>query len=1115
MKKLLLRLANGREDEWDKIALLLSIGFFSGTLIATYDVTVTTLFTGVFNEKRDLPFAFFTSGLIGVIFTYIYARYQKKHGFLRTAVYSSLLIMLVIVLFTLLLNIYYVAEGEGIAYNESLNAALAQLKRLQVPEHPEFAIYASLVFLTFAAMVSINAVTVLIFWGIFGRIFTVRAAKRLSGGIDTGQAVSTILAFFTVPFIRDIFGSSAHLLYISLASSVVFFVLIVYLFRNFKLQNIRGSRVSKTAIMRSVMSNKIQQSLQNKYVRLISVFVICSALAAAFVEYSFLTVVDQQFPDEGARLKFLAFFEGFTMVLAFLVQTFFNDFFIERYGLKLALLLLPFVLLVFTILSTVVGHSVGYTTEIGGLFVFFFLLIAFNNLITDALRDSLENPTVKIFFFPLNSRIRFDLQTSIEGPIRESANLFGGLLMIILTTVGAAYYNVLYNNYVLFIIISLWMYITHLMYKGYRENLTTSLSNTRVSHREKRNERSSESVVSLLSQELEREDYRRIILTMRLAEQLDPIFYRSSLSSFSSYEHANALDFSLKEIENKQVFEAKRPLRTYKRSIKGADGVEQAKAILDRLNTLEKYFSTDEQLAELSSSTNVEHRLLAARLINYNPTEKNAEYLLPLFRDFSREIRVAAIVATGRNNLSRYLPIIIEYLNQSGYENAAFAALINFGEEAIAYLDTAFYKNGQSVHTKELIIRIFGRIAGEKSVQVLVSKLNYPDQHLVYEVYHALHLHGWQAGEKEKTYLKMALIAQAGDMIWNIAALEAVKNDEQNRMLRESLNQQIQVNYENLFLLLSLMYDRENIRLVRNSLNSGTADGIGYALELLDVFLDEDLKNKIIPLIDEISNIEKIKKLEVQFPFEMSNSENILLKLVNRDYNAINKWTKACALSSYADSRKGAVLDDYVAHLFNPDKMLREIAAEIIYKLNPEAYEKYCQRLPAEHVKELNRVVHMSTSTQINAVPSAALLFDKVILFMEAPLFYNLPGIKITNILIGMTERWYRKDEVVIPQNELAHTDTIFVATGSVAITKNEVIHAIAEEGDVISEIFNTLPGLKDDLSGYEFITNENSVLYYLEPNQLFRTLAHDTQIIRQILYNYELILRQQYLNAA
>ena len=77
MKDLILKAVNGRENESRAIILLLSVGFLTGIFIATFDVGAITLFLKYFDEKKDIPRAFFISGILGVSVTYIFGQLQK------------------------------------------------------------------------------------------------------------------------------------------------------------------------------------------------------------------------------------------------------------------------------------------------------------------------------------------------------------------------------------------------------------------------------------------------------------------------------------------------------------------------------------------------------------------------------------------------------------------------------------------------------------------------------------------------------------------------------------------------------------------------------------------------------------------------------------------------------------------------------------------------------------------------------------------------------------------------------------------------------------------------------------------------------------------------------
>ena len=57
------------------------------------------------------------------------------------------------------------------------------------------------------------------------------------------------------------------------------------------------------------------------------------------------------------------------------------------------------------------------------------------------------------------------------------------------------------------------------------------------------------------------------------------------------------------------------------------------------------------------------------------------------------------------------------------------------------------------------------------------------------------------------------------------------------------------------------------------------------------------------------------------FPREKYNYIQVLYEIINRNYNQINRWTKACAVYSLSNIPRIKVNDSLLAQLFNPDPL--------------------------------------------------------------------------------------------------------------------------------------------------------------------------------------------------
>ena len=97
-----------------------------------------------------------------------------------------------------------------------------------------------------------------------------------------------------------------------------------------------------------------------------------------------------------------------------------------------------------------------------------------------------------------------------------------------------------------------------------------------------------------------------------------------------------------------------------------------------------------------------------------------------------------------------------------------------------------------------------------------------------------------------------------------------------------------------LFNILSITYDSGSIMKISENLESETVESVNYALEMIDIVIDDSIKPKLISLLDVIPDEEKLKNLYQFFPGEIPHHNKLIEDIINRDYNLLSLWTKAC-----------------------------------------------------------------------------------------------------------------------------------------------------------------------------------------------------------------------------
>ena len=194
------------------------------------------------------------------------------------------------------------------------------------------------------------------------------------------------------------------------------------------------------------------------------------------------------------------------------------------------------------------------------------------------------------------------------------------------------------------------------------------------------------------------------------------------------------------------------------------------------------------------------------------------------------------------------------------------------------------------------------RIDGPEANNHLWNKVDFHDRKIVRQILQSFAHKKYRANGPEVSLLMDILDVEIGKAIWNMSAETEISDKPYNELLSQALHDELVSNFDFIYIILSLIYDPESIKLVKENIEAGTSDGSAYALELLDIFIAPDLKPKLYPLLDDISVSEKLEKLQVFYPRQSYEEEETYNYLLNREITSVNRWTKACTLYSISQN---------------------------------------------------------------------------------------------------------------------------------------------------------------------------------------------------------------------
>ena len=147
------------------------------------------------------------------------------------------------------------------------------------------------------------------------------------------------------------------------------------------------------------------------------------------------------------------------------------------------------------------------------------------------------------------------------------------------------------------------------------------------------------------------------------------------------------------------------------------------------------------------------------------------------------------------------------------------------------------------------IIEIFEQLANEKAIHFLRKKINYPNKNIRNRIIKALGHLNYQAGKLEKPFISTRLEEEIRNFVYVTASLNDLGSyDNSNEIINSLQNDKID-KIDNIFILLSVLYDASAIQLIRENFESDNPDASGYALEIADTVISEIHKEFLIYIV--------------------------------------------------------------------------------------------------------------------------------------------------------------------------------------------------------------------------------------------------------------------------
>lgn len=996
--------------EESMVIMLLMQSVFIGIFFGAFDISAHSLFLSIFDEKM-MAKGYVVSGVAGIILTSLYTWLQTRLQFKNFAILN----LIIVTSLTLLLWTALILSPEK-----------------------------WVIFIVFIMFGPLNILAMLGFWGTAGRLFTLRQGKRLFGLVDAGLIIGIIVSCYTIPFLLSFEFKTHNIILIATFSVFVATVIQILIGSRYRLVAGTSEKPSeKPREKRSILT----VFRKEKYTRVMAIFISLSVMCAFFVQYSFMAVTREQYPAEADMARFLGIFTGSMMIFTLLVKLLVFSYLIRNYGLRTCLAISPILIAVFTTLAILIGMIMGYTAEASTGFLIFFLLLALSRLFSKALKDSIESPSFKVIYQTIDEKIRYEVQSGMDGTVNEIAALTSGLLLAGLGVLN--FIKLIHFSWVLFFLILLWIVYALKLYSEYRNSIRRALETVGPAENEN----------TPISQKFYAQK------EFSADQEFRKDYFGLVSGDFSSLEHnGNAVYFE-KIIDHSLAFQ----------EITLVPALRKISARTDLEESVRRKAGNSAGILESKANEAIksnDKNSVAGKILAGSRTPQTTE-ILRLLRDNSVESKRYAIFIIGKFRFTEMLPEVCNCINISGLGKDAASVLSSFGKSAAEELMRFFLASSGNLNTSRLILILLGRINTQETNSFLFSRLWSNSRQIKEISLKCLIECDYRASDDEKDRLHQLITDTIGIMTWNLSAKICLeKNDD--KYLLFVLKKEMDRWNRFLFDVLSITYESSAIKKIKENLDSDTVESVNYALEMIDIVIDDSIKPKLTALVDVISDENKLRNLHQFFPGEVPGYNKLVESIINRDYNLLNLWTKACTLRNQKEIDSDDMAESVAALLFSPEAIISEESAKLIARTSRELYKSVSQRIPEAIRSRLDSILR-------GEVEESDLLFEKNLFMINI-----FPGISEEELLplsgaitfnndLNISKDSAKEGVIIWPLKKDNKAGEVIVRLNGKPMEKR----IKSQNGDVCSCYILSLSAVEDYLNNYPWHSAE--ILKYID----------------------------------
>lgn len=711
------------------------------------------------------------------------------------------------------------------------------------------------------------SVFIVVFMTHFGltmtEVFNTRQARRLIGFCGSGGILGGVLGGFgSYLLTRYHYGQFLLPLACGLLFMCAFIVNAIFKFQKKQQSSTSNSQIMPPESQKVGFKDSFNFIRKNRHLLLIAGLVLVTGIIATLIDFQFTSKVEHHFDTpfwrkEEMQAFFGLFFGGLT-TFAFFLQLLLTSRILKKFGLLLTLLLTPIVLLLGSIGIVIVGLTLPLVIIIKGS--------------DESLAFSLNQSVREILYIPMTLDLRYKTRPFIDMFLNRLARVIAAILLfiagIVLAVKEVPYVSPVKDpklaeqlTWGVIFFIGLWIILNLKISKEYvsvvKQNIPLKWRRVDKAVAEKIDI----DYTKMVFDAIESKNRSSILYAMHLFDLLEQDRLTPAIRKIISHKMDEVKVSSLSDL-----FDAKDT--TWFPDIDDDIGLEGLITDIREIMSLDSYQQLmkiySEKIMEESTKTEIDRMELAKAIGMMDPNDALVENLEALINDDSPEVSRYAIASAAKLRREEHIPAIINKLSNPLTREDAISALKKYGLVAMNTLKEYLVDSRRDLDLRKAVVALLAQMGTQLAADILINELGEKSDKLDTEIIDALDrirteksdIHILERVAKRKTLEVIKKYCQI------FIEFQEVKPEKENEELRNDLQKNLDELFMNIFKLLGLYYPQEDIIKAFQNLKTGTKDSIAYTIELLDITLKKDMKDIILPLIEDLRPSDRQRKFQ-------------------------------------------------------------------------------------------------------------------------------------------------------------------------------------------------------------------------------------------------------------